>query len=225
MSSSKRERVMMFKSIALLLVLALLPAMSFAGEFNVDLGSMLNGSTASNSLKVKAKDEVEHLSFSAEYSFCKSMGTICSDKGSLLIKSSPEISRKLTMGFYDKASFDNIRDIQENNLGVGPSYKLSSIWTLSAYLVYNSQVDTESVGLGSYRAKAVYENADGEYSLKYTYQHNIKKFSDYRNEFKVTVPWKGVRLYHSRSKRYGYDRELEGGVELYVEWGGDESNT
>lgn len=193
-------------------IMLLLPTTSLAGELSVDLSSILNGSTASNSIKIKAKDKVEHLSFSAEYSLCRSMGITCSDKGSLLIKSSPEINEKLSIGFYDKASFDNVRDIQENELGVGPSYKLTSIWTLSAYLVYNSQVGEESVGLGSYRIKGVH----GEYSLKYTIQHNIGDSGDYRNEFKVTVPWKGVRLYHSRSKRYGYDRELEGGIELYV---------
>jgi hypothetical protein len=205
----------MIRCLAIFIAL-ILPATSFSGELSVDLSSILNGSTAANAIKIKAKDKVEHLSFLAEYSFCRSMGVVCGDKGSLLIKSSHEINEKLSMGFYDKASFDNIRDIKENELGVGPSYKLTSIWTLSTYLVHNAKVGTESVGLGSYRVKAVH----GEYSLKYTYQHNIipKESGDYRNEFKVIVPWKGVRLYHSRSKRYGYDRELEGGVELYVDW-------
>ncbi len=211
MSFSKWKGLMMLKAIALLLGLTLTPPTSFAGELSVDLGSVLNGSVATNSIKVNAEDEVDHLSFSASYSYCRSVGVVCGDKGTLLIKSSPEISEKLSIGFYDKASFDNVRNIQENELGVGPSYKLTSIWTLSAYLVYNTHVGEASVGLGSYRAKAEH----GEYSLKYTYQH---KSRDYRNEFKVTVPWKGVRLYHSRSKRYGYDRELEGGVELYVDW-------
>ena len=171
-----------FKRI-LLIILLMLPSLSFGATLDIKLTRPMNG----HEYDISLSDSIGALKLKAEYAHTEIEDIVTKDKGTLEIYYDRLINDKWKAWFFNIAKHDNVYDIRENHLGAGPKYYIFNgdhKLSFSTGILYDYDHVT---GTGKARAshRPVYSYKD-IVSAVYYRQPNIKDSNDYIEKYKVS---------------------------------------
>ena len=106
-----------FKKI-LLIVLFLLPSLSFGATLDIKLTRPMNG----HEYNISLSDSIEAIQLKADYVYSEVEDIIIKDQGALEIYYDKPINDKWKIWFFNIAQYNKVYETRENYLGVGPKY-------------------------------------------------------------------------------------------------------
>lgn len=105
-----------FKKI--LLIILLMPSLSYGAVMDIKLIKPMNG----HEYNISLSDSIEAVKLRADYAYSEIENITIKDSGSLEIYYDRLINDKWKLWFFNIAKYDNVHGIRENYLGAGPKY-------------------------------------------------------------------------------------------------------
>lgn len=203
------------KSVFLLIILMLSPALSSAGDIGISYLSS-HSMVDSSYMSAEISDQSGPFDFRAEYNYGKTDGIVSTDNGEVSLGYDPIISERVSLWFDERVGYNKIMGVRfENFIGFGPKYyvlkddkrKLS----LSTGVLYHYRSDVEE-GDGRYSHRIKY--GDAWISGVYFYQPNMRDSSDYITDGELSIKLSDVLsiFYREEYRSPGSNREIEKGV-------------
>ena len=177
-----------YLKLKILIVLFLLPSLSYGATLDIKLIKPINGQEYSVSLS----DSIDTIKLRADYSYSKVEDIIIKDRGSLEIYYDSPINDKWKIWFFNIAQYNNVYETRENYLGAGPKYYIFNgehKLSFSTGVLYDyDHVTGEGHGRYSHRPKYAYKDI---VDAVYYYQPDINDSDDYIEKYKVSsvVPY------------------------------------
>lgn len=179
-----------YLKLRILIVLSLLPSLSYGATLDIKLIKPMNG----HEYNISLSDSMDSFQISADYAYSEIEDIVTKDKGALKIYYDRSISDKWKIWFFNIAQYNNVYETRENYLGAGPKYyifdgdyKLS----FSTGILYDyDHISGEGHGRYSHRPKYAYKDI---IEAVYYHQPNIDDSSDYIEKYEVSsvVPYTG----------------------------------
>ena len=177
-----------YLKLRILIILFLLPSLSYGATLDIKLVKPMNGHEYSISLS----DSIEAIKLKADYSYSEIEDIIIKDRGTLKIYYDRPINDKWKIWFFNIAQYNNVYGTRENYLGAGPKYYIfdgDHKLSFSTGVLYDyDHITGEGHGRYSHRPKYVYK---GIVDAVYYYQPAINDSDDYIEKYKVSsiVPY------------------------------------
>ena len=172
-----------YLKLRILIVLFLLPSLSYGATLEIKLVRPMNG----HEYDISLSDSIEAIQLKAEYSHSEIEGILVEDKGSLEIYYDKPINGKWKTWFFNIAKYDNVYEIRENYLGAGPKYyilKGDHKLSFSTGVLYDyDHIIGEGKGRYTHRPQYAYKDIG---KAVYYRQPNIKDSSDYIEKYEVS---------------------------------------
>ncbi|MCK5612977.1 hypothetical protein KAR91_64480 [Candidatus Pacearchaeota archaeon] len=177
-----------YLKLKILIILFLLPSLSYGATLDIKLIKPMNGHEYSVSLS----DSIEAVRLKADYSYSEVEDIIIKDRGSLEIYYDSPINDKWKIWFFNLAQYNNVYETRENYLGAGPKYYIFNgehKLSLSTGVLYGyDHVTGEGHGRYSHRPKYAYKDI---VDAVYYYQPDINDSDNYIKKYEVSsiVPY------------------------------------
>lgn len=197
------------------LIVVLLPLPVSAGELAISHSSM-KSTVESYATSTRVSDQAGPLDYYAEYHYGKTDDIVTTDDGEVSIGCDPIITERVSLWFYERAGYNEMRGIRfENFIGFGPKYYLvkseKRTISLSTGIVYHYRADDDE---GDGRYSDMFKYKDSWVSGVYLYQPNIKDSADYITEGEIRIKLSDVLSVFYREEYRSLDsfREIEKGI-------------
>lgn len=203
------------KSVLILIILMLSPALSSAGDIGISYSSS-HSMVDSSYMSAEISDQSGPFDFRAEYSYGKTDSVVSTDNGEVSIGYDPIISERVSLWFDERVRFNKMIGVRfENFVGFGPKYYIMKSekrkLSLSTGILYHYRADDDE-GNGRYSHRIKYK--DSWVSGVYFYQPNMRDSSDYITEGELRIKINNVLsvFYREEYRSLGSAREIEKGV-------------
>lgn len=181
-----------YLKLRILVVLLLLPSLSFGATLDVKLVQPRNG----HEYNISLSDSIDAFRLRADYVYSEIDNIVTEDRGSLDIYYDQAVNDKWKVWFFNIAKYNDVYGIRENYLGAGPKYyilKGDHKLSFSTGVLYDyDHITREGKGRYSHRPKYAYKDI---VEAVYYYQPDISDSDDYIEKYEASsiVPYtKGV---------------------------------